>query len=255
MCCCRSDHVHAAALTSLPPLMQPWRALATDYDGTLAREGRVLPSTYAAARRLKDSGLHLLLVTGRELRDFPGLGTDLSCFDLVVAENGSILYDPVTQEETLLAPAPDGRLVEALQNRGVNPLSVGQTIIATTDPHEVDVLECIKELGLELTITFNKGWVMILPPAVNKATGLAAALERLQVPAERVVAVGDAENDHAFLAHCGYGVAVANALPALKEKADYVTASPAGEGVEELIDLLLRSALPPARVPNAAYPS
>ena len=46
---------------------------------------------------------------------------------------------------------------------------------------------------------FNKGAVMILPSGVNKATGLAAALEELGLSPHNVVGVGDAENDHAFL--------------------------------------------------------
>ena len=45
-----------------------------------------------------------------------------------------------------------------------------------------------------------------------------------------VVAVGDAENDHAFLTCSGCGVAVANALPALKERADLVTQCDHGAG-------------------------
>lgn len=227
-----------------------WRALATDFDGTFAREGEVSPSTLAAARRLRDHGSSLLLVTGRELRDFASLGTDLSLFDLVVAENGAVMLDPKTATQTILAPVPDPHLVERLQQRGVEPLSVGQTIIATTEPNEMHVLECIRDLGLELTITFNKGWVMILPPAVNKATGLAAALDRLDIPASEVVAVGDAENDHAFLNHCGYAVAVANALPALKEKAHFVTEGAAGDGVAELIDLLIADKLQQPTLPH-----
>lgn len=229
-----------------------WRALATDFDGTFAREGVVSPPTLLAAQKLKDHGMALLLVTGRELRDFASLGTDLSLFDLVVAENGAVMFDPRTGEQTVLAPVPDPALVEGLQQRRVDPLSVGQTIIATTEPNEMHVLECIRDLGLELTITFNKGWVMILPPAVNKATGLAAALEKLDLPASEVVAVGDAENDHAFLSHCGYGVAVANALPALKEKAHLVTQGAAGEGVAELIDLLISDQLAQPALPHPA---
>lgn len=219
--------------------MIKWRALATDFDGTIAREGVVAPETYEALQRLKRAGVLVLMVTGRELRDFPTLELDLSVFDLIVAENGAMLYDPKTAAQTILAPPPPEALVAELQKRGVTPLSVGQSIIATTEPNEFHVLESIKELGLELTITFNKGWVMILPTSINKASGLAAALERLQISASEVVGVGDAENDHAFLNHCGYAVAVANALPSLKEKAHLVTQGAAGEGVIELIDGLL----------------
>ena len=64
------------------------------------------------------------------------------------------------------------------------------------------MLETIRELGLELQVIFNKGAVMVLPTGVNKATGLAAALDELGLSPHNVVGVGDAENDHAFLALC-----------------------------------------------------
>jgi energy-coupling factor transporter ATP-binding protein EcfA2 len=53
------------------------------------------------------------------------------------------------------------------------------------------------------------------------------------------VGVGDAENDHAFLKLCECAVAVDNALPALKERADVVLSKPRGAGVEELCRQLL----------------
>src|SRR5262249_46119580 len=127
--------------------MQSWRALATDFDGTIASEGVVLESTRTALARLKATGVTLLLVTGRELRDFPGLDVDLGLFDLVVAENGALLYDPKTSAQTLLAPHPSEAFVAELQRRNVTPLSVGHTIVATTEPNEVQVLESIKALG------------------------------------------------------------------------------------------------------------
>ena len=80
---------------------------------------------------------------------------------------------------------------------------------------------------------FNKGSVMALPFGVNKASGLMAALAELGIPAHTVVGVGDAENDHAFLAACGCAVAVSNALPSLKAEADIVTVADHGAGVEE----------------------
>ena len=58
-----------------------------------------------------------------------------------------------------------------------------------------------------------------------------------------VVAVGDAENDFAFLNLCGMPVAVANALPRLKEVAALVTEGERGAGVAELVDRWLASDL------------
>jgi hypothetical protein len=90
-----------------------------------------------------------------------------------------------------------------------------------------------------LQVIFNKDAVMILPSGVNKGTGVGVALEELGLSAHNVVGAGDAENDHAFLALCECSVAVANALPALKERADIVTSASHGAGVEELIEKIL----------------
>jgi hydroxymethylpyrimidine pyrophosphatase-like HAD family hydrolase len=220
-----------------------YRALACDYDGTLAHDGVVSASTAAAVDRFRASGRHLFMVTGRELPELKQVCPILDRFEWVVAENGALLHRPATDQTRLLCePAPPA-LVESLRRFKVSPLSVGQAIIATVEPNEVIILEEIKRLGLELQVIFNKGSVMVLPSGVNKAFGLAALLEEAKIPADEVVAVGDAENDHAFLDACRIGVAVANALPVLKERADFVTNGARGDGVAELIEMILKDDL------------
>jgi HAD superfamily hydrolase (TIGR01484 family) len=218
-------------------------ALATDYDGTIAAQGTVSPSTIAALERVRASGRKLVLVTGRELEDLFRVFPEYALFDRIVAENGALLYRPETREEKLLGEQPPAVLIEQLRARGVDPLSVGRVIVATREPNEHAVLECIRALGLEHQMIFNKGAVMVLPAGVNKATGLRAALADLSLSAHNAVAAGDAENDHALLAECELGVAVANALPMLKERADWVTKGARGAGVEELIAELVESDL------------
>ena len=220
---------------------EDFRALAVDYDDTLATNGTVAPAVLDGLQRLKESGRRLLLVTGRVLDELRQVGPDLSIFDRVVAENGALLYRPVTGEELLLGSPPGPGFVDLLRRKQVTPLSVGRVIVATRTPNEVRVLKAIKELGLELEIIFNKGAVMVLPSGINKASGLTRALHELKLPSSRVVGVGDAENDHAFLDACGRGVAVANAVPSLKQHASYVTAGCAGLGVLEVIERMVRS--------------
>ena len=214
-------------------------ALATDYDGTLAEQGRVRPETVTAVERLRKSGRRAVLVTGRELEDLKSVFDRLDLFDLVVAENGALLYRPQTREEVVLAEPPPRELAERLRKRGATPLGVGRVIVATREPYQVAALETVRELGLEWQVIFNKGAVMLLPSGVNKQTGLAAALAELGLSMRNTVAVGDAENDHAMLAASECGVAVANALDALKDRADLVTRGARGAGVEELIDRML----------------
>ena len=213
--------------------------LCTDYDGTLATDGRVLPETLSALERLLASGRRLVLVTGRELDQLKEVCPRLDLFEYVVAENGALLYQPSTGKETPLATPPPASFVSTLKQRGVGPISVGRVIVATWEPHETTVLATIRDLGLELQVIFNKGAVMILPAGVTKASGLAYALAQMEISPHNCVAVGDAENDHALLASCECGVAVANALPTLKSAADLVTAADHGAGVVELIDKLL----------------
>jgi len=218
-------------------------ALACDYDGTLATDGRVDAKTIGALQRLVASGRKLLLVTGRELEDLVGVCPHVDLFHRVIAENGALLFNPSTREETILANPPSNELIETLRERGVTPLSVGRVIVATWQPHERTVLDAIRDLGLELQVIFNKGAVMVLPSGVNKATGLAAALADLKLSAHNVVGIGDAENDHAFLQLCECAAAVANALPAVMDHADIVTRAGHGAGVRELIDEILKDDL------------
>jgi HAD superfamily hydrolase (TIGR01484 family) len=213
--------------------------LCCDYDGTLAHDGKVAPSTIEALKRVSASGRKLVLATGRELNDLLQVFPELPIFDRVVAENGAVLYRPAERDQKILTEPPPPAFVEELRRRGVEPLSVGTCIVATWHPNETAVLDAIRTLGLGLQVTFNKGAVMILPSGVNKETGLRAALEELQLSPHNVVGVGDAENDHAFLAICECSVAVNNALPALKERVDLVTEACHGSGVEELIEKLL----------------
>jgi hydroxymethylpyrimidine pyrophosphatase-like HAD family hydrolase len=216
--------------------------LATDYDGTLATNGVVSDATVRALEKLKASGRKLLMVTGRHLPDLQRVFQKLELFDQVVAENGALLYDPATREEKVLAEAPKEEFLEALRAAGVS-FQIGHCIVASWTPSEVAILEVIKHMGLDYQVIFNKGAVMVLPSGINKATGLKAALEELQLSPHNTVAIGDAENDHAFLSASECGVAVANALPALREKADVVTRGDHGAGVEELVAQLLKDDL------------
>jgi hydroxymethylpyrimidine pyrophosphatase-like HAD family hydrolase len=218
-------------------------ALATDYDGTIADDGVVDKPTIAALERLRGGARRLILVTGRELTDLQRVMPRLDLFDLVVAENGALLYDPAKHEEQALSDAPPPTFVERLRELGVAPLWLGRVIVATWEPNEGKVLSAIHDLGLNLQITFNKGAVMVLPVGVTKASGLRGALAQLGVSPLNCIGVGDAENDLAFLDVCGLPVAVANALPAVKERAAFVTTGTRGVGVAELIDQLLATDL------------
>jgi hydroxymethylpyrimidine pyrophosphatase-like HAD family hydrolase len=220
-----------------------YQVIATDYDGTIATHGAVDEDTLAALERLRKSGRQIVLVTGRELEDLLRVFPRPELFDRIVAENGALVYNPSDRRVTQLGEPPPAALVDALRARGVAPLSIGHVIASSWEPHETAVLDEIRKHGLELQVIFNKGAVMVLPPGINKASGLDAALEQLSLSRHNAVGIGDAENDHAFLKTCECAVAVANALPTVKEHADLVTRGERGAGVIELVERVLASDL------------
>lgn len=217
--------------------------LATDYDGTLATSGRVSEEIINELKKFKASGRKLIMVTGRELDELMEVFPHLDIFDIVVAENGALLYKPSTKEEILLGDAPLELFVYELKKRGIERISVGRVIVATWRPHEVTVLEVIRDLGLEYQVIFNKDAVMVLPTGINKATGLEAALKEIGLSPHNIVGIGDAENDHAFLRLCECSAAVDNALPMLKEQVDYLTKADHGHGVVEVIRKVIENDL------------
>ena len=216
-----------------------YRALATDYDGTLAHDSHVSEESLAAIQRLKDSGRKLLLVTGREMPELQSVFPEYKLCDCIVAENGALLVWPEDGKEEVLGEPPPEAFLTEIVHRGVKPFSVGKVIFATWRPQETIVLDVIQTLGLEYQIIFNKRAVMVLPSGINKATGLAKALKRMKILPANVAGIGDAENDHAFLESCAVAAAVSNALPSLKERCDVVMTRDHGGGVVDLIERIL----------------
>lgn len=218
--------------------------LACDYDGTLASHGVMSLQTEQALLAAKQAGLYLCLITGREFDDLLRVCSQIQLFDLVIAENGVVLHLPATAEITDLASPIPAEFGTVLKRHDV-PYSQGR-IIASVDRNYADAVQAvIQELGLSLEVIFNKDAAMILPSGTDKASGLKIGIQRFGITADRVIGVGDAENDLAFLHMAGFHVALANALDSVKAEADLVTSQPNGAGVTEFIrEHLLTGLLP-----------
>lgn len=68
-------------------------------------------------------------------------------------------------------------------------------------------------------------YLEVVSDRVGKSVGLEAAAALLEIPRERVVAIGDAENDLDMLEWAGFGVAMGQAPDAVKTSCDAVTGS------------------------------
>lgn len=84
----------------------------------------------------------------------------------------------------------------------------------------------------------------VVPCGIDKATGLASLLERLNLTREELMSFGDAMNDLPMLRFAGMGVAMANSFPAVLESDayDYVTASNEEDGVALALEKFILNA-------------
>lgn len=76
-------------------------------------------------------------------------------------------------------------------------------------------------------------------PCQGKAEAIRFLAETKGISAERVVAVGDADNDVPMLRAAGLGVAMGNALPEVRAEADRVVADHGTAAIAELVEDLL----------------
>ena len=208
--------------------------LATDYDGTIATRSRIPSDVEKALLEAKQAGLLIAIVTGRGFDDLFRVCPQINIFDLIVAENGAIIYFPSQDKIQYLADKPPIEFItELMQN--IIPFHQHriETLVRRKFAKIVDSL--INKFKFSLHIIPHQDYALILPIGINKAKGLDKALSYLNITCNQVIAVGDAENDLDFFDYCGFRVAVGNAQDEIKAKADWIANKEEGEGMIEFI--------------------
>lgn len=74
-----------------------------------------------------------------------------------------------------------------------------------------------------------------MPKGVTKAYGIRLLAKELGIQSSEVMAIGDEENDLSMIHYAGVGVAMGNAIAAVKEAADIVTETNEENGVAQVI--------------------
>ncbi|PZR53357.1 HAD family hydrolase [Xylanimonas oleitrophica] len=118
---------------------------------------------------------------------------------------------------------------------------VTRIVVRSPEATSDDFHELVQRLGFD-DVTYAVGWTAwmdIAPKGVSKATGLETVRERLGVPSERTLALGDGHNDVEMLRWAARGVAMGHAEEAVKAAADEVTGTVEDDGAAQVLRTLL----------------
>lgn len=84
--------------------------------------------------------------------------------------------------------------------------------------------------------TSGARFIEVTAPGVDKGTTLAALANEWGIARSEVLAIGDQMNDESMLRWAGVSVAMGNAVPEVKELADYVASSVQNQGAAQVIE-------------------
>ncbi|GAA3598702.1 sugar-phosphatase [Gibbsiella greigii] len=85
-------------------------------------------------------------------------------------------------------------------------------------------------------------YLEILSKKADKGAGVRKLAQHLGIKQENVMALGDQSNDYAMVDYAGVGVAMGNAIPELKQIAQFVTTTNAEDGVARAIEKFVLNA-------------
>lgn len=245
--------------------MTGWRPrlAALDVDGTiLAADGVIPDAIRQAVTALVDSGVRVVLATGRAwygtepifsalslprgpavcsngavtLRYPPTEVINTVTFDatevvktfLDHAPNTLVAVEELGRGHRVSAPFPEGELSGYQTIAAVDELiaePVTRVVLRDPSATDTDFIKLAEQIGLRGCSYFVgfTAWLDIVAEGVDKAAGIADVAAGYGIDAADVLAIGDGRNDVEMLEWAGRGVAVGDAPDEVKLAADHVT--------------------------------
>ncbi|MEK6974895.1 MAG: HAD hydrolase family protein [Candidatus Thermoplasmatota archaeon] len=210
-------------------------AFAVDCDRTLTGDDFIPdPEALFAVGELRKAGFRCILVTGRSKADLERFSPLAEVFDAFVLEGGAVWGS----WSTLLRPSNADIVLKAAERVAEAGVAIERR--STSFSASINDLDVIRQQASDCSIQLNVDRVDVLPPGLDKGIGLDGALGSLGIRGAHVVAIGDGENDVALFDRAHVALAVANAVPSLKECADEVLEAPGPGAVIDAVRRLLK---------------
>ncbi len=243
--------------------------ICSDYDNTICTEGRVSRENIRAINYFVKEGGLFTLATGRQQSHIDNANIGFECNapailinGTIVSEKGRILYSNPMEKDSLKV------LYEILENypfmNECNLRTYGESTIYKKQNGKMELIskaegEYYKYIFLFDTPALCEEFMNIMiekygedyefvrswpfeAEMLKKGSGKGDAVRFLRKyygeRIKKIVCVGDYENDISMLKEADLGIAVANALPKVKEAADLVTVSCDENAMEKIIYML-----------------
>lgn len=163
--------------------------------------------------------------------------------DIIAYREDTILSGLKINEYTELESRINHIPIESVPDFAEQVSEPGNKLLVTGNP---SVIELIRQESSALFRSYlniycsEPFFLEIMPAGIDKAHSLLRLLTSVGLSADEMICCGDGYNDLTMIETAGLGIAMANAQPIVKEKADYITKSNDEDGVLHVINEFLR---------------
>lgn len=143
--------------------------------------------------------------------------------------------DPYVMLETVKINRIPAFLTDVVKYVDYNP----NKCLYTVDPEisEYHEKRLAEKFGNVLSVYRSTDYfIEIVPKGIDKAASIKVLIDKLNIPHENTIACGDGFNDLSMIKYAAVGVAMENAVDAVKENADYITASNNDDGIAKVVE-------------------
>lgn len=233
-----------------------YKLVAFDIDGTLTIDRTSVRLSLAAIQaliKLEEHGIMASLISGNMLPVVAGLKRYLGLSGPAIGETGCIVYFDERNIDVLTKYSTKNVAKDIVSRFGEYIYESWQNMFRFYDfalkikkeyRHQANEIYLMIKMYVEQRYDFVKvgfsGYAIHLTPIdAGKAYALKYIMEKLGLSKDEVIGVGDSILDYDFMKEAGLSVAVANADEELKKNVAIVLSKPSGEGVAELVEMII----------------
>jgi phosphoglycolate phosphatase (TIGR01487 family) len=221
------------------------KAFAIDIDGTLTENGGGIIHLPAVQnlRTLEKLGYKIIYVTGRSSVEAYILSVFTGTTKIAVGENGGVVTISPTEHIILgnKAECINGyrMLSKKLENVKLKNVFDRMTEVVLERTFNIELgKQILQDTNMGVELTDSKYSFHINNIGINKASGLAKALDILKIKPSETVTIGDSETDIPLFQFCAFSIALNHADEDVKSKANYVVSQNSGKGLVEALDYI-----------------